>query len=1255
MAPEPEERDPSDGSEAGESINDGDESHGDEDDDEEEDDDEPRLKYVRLTGHLGGVYRNGDATSTFTVAGDRMIIGTHNGNIHVFSLPSFQLLRVYHAHSASVTAISVSPKPPPLSSKPDAVVRAVQQAQNPPGRLPPTTSPSSKGARQHPVPSTPNNSIHIATSSIDGNVCVASLVDPKDVLLRNFARPVQAVALSPEFRSDRTYLSGGLAGNLILTVGGRSGTSATSTTVSGTAASASSWLGAIGIGSNTGKDTILHSGEGAISTIRWSLSGKYIVWINEQGIKIMRSHMHLDNVDSELAWKRISHVDRPDGPGWEEMSGLWKGRAEWVDEADLEIDEGEKVIDGKEVQTKPTSSAGSSERAAKPSRKGVEKLLVGWGGMVWVIDIHPSDSDSGGKAGGRSAGRAEIVNLLRTDCTISGLSLYTPSLLLILAYLTTDDHGEQRESHPQLTLPEASSTISAAESTPKRGKHRQNALTPELRLIDLATSEELSADSLSMSRFESLSANDYHLAVLPAARSTTSPVHGGALEGIGSGLWAAGLNATGIFSSNASFRSGESKTEEGNGKAPATPSISSLERERIAAGRSVEAHHLALKSSGMKIFIHSPYDCVLSAKRDLSDHLSWLLSRERYKESWELIYEHPEIVTSSEKETVSLPGTPVRRNASKEEISADDASTTTDRPEKAIHSAAEKEKRRIGELWIQQTIASGDWETAGKICGKVLGTSSRWEHWVWIFAQANKFEEITPFIPTTQLRPPLPSLIYEVVLGHYISHDRLKLKELLDGWPPELFDIRSVTRALESKLESGDVGEDATQGGERGRDWHILTEGLAKLNLAGGRPREALKYFIRLKDADATMNLIRDYHLLDAISDDIPGFILLRVTKDQMNIAPIIELEAASAEPIKLLVDEAHHGIVRPLVVVAQLQECGYLLFLFFYLKALWKGEGMEDHYAMEGKTLVEDFGDLAVELFAEYDRDLLMDFLKTSQSYTFEKASAACEQRGYIPELVYLLSKTGQTKRALFLIIDKLENVSEAIAFAKSQDDPDLWNDLLDYSMDKPRFIRGLLEEVGTAIDPITLVRRIPEGLEIEGLREGLSRMIKEYEIQFSISDGVARVLRSEVAMGMDTLRSGQRKGIKFNVADDKAADTISQPSAKGEMANGDATASTTLPESTPPPGHCADCMKPFFEDENETLVGFVCGHIFHLSCLLTWGEDNSGNTQPEPSPEADSGAYSRSVRTKVLNARIIKDKIPNGCPVCMHRKAEL
>lgn len=41
--------------------------------DEEEEEEEPKLKYARMTSHLGPVYRNGDATSTFLVAGDKMV------------------------------------------------------------------------------------------------------------------------------------------------------------------------------------------------------------------------------------------------------------------------------------------------------------------------------------------------------------------------------------------------------------------------------------------------------------------------------------------------------------------------------------------------------------------------------------------------------------------------------------------------------------------------------------------------------------------------------------------------------------------------------------------------------------------------------------------------------------------------------------------------------------------------------------------------------------------------------------------------------------------------------------------------------------------------------------------------------------------------------------------------------------------------------------------------------------------------------
>lgn len=45
----------------------------DEEEDEEEEEAEPKLKYERLTGTIASVYRNGDATSCFLVAADKMV------------------------------------------------------------------------------------------------------------------------------------------------------------------------------------------------------------------------------------------------------------------------------------------------------------------------------------------------------------------------------------------------------------------------------------------------------------------------------------------------------------------------------------------------------------------------------------------------------------------------------------------------------------------------------------------------------------------------------------------------------------------------------------------------------------------------------------------------------------------------------------------------------------------------------------------------------------------------------------------------------------------------------------------------------------------------------------------------------------------------------------------------------------------------------------------------------------------------------
>jgi len=902
---------------------------------------------------------------------------------------------------------------------------------------------------------------------------------------------------------------------------------------------------------------------------------------------------------------------------------------------------------------------------------------------------------------------------LRTDCIVSGVSLYTPNLLLVLAYL------ESEEKNNGQTAPDT--------PTKKGRHHRQNALEPELRLIDLTTHEEVSNDTLSISRFESLSASDYHLSVLPPIKITPDLIQQGALGAIGSGLGTIGsglytgvgtvssglytgvetvgqgvwdatmyptrmLGANRLFSSSGSIQSGSGRiTEDKASSAKTSRYLSSWLPGFSLPGFSTQSKEVTDVGAtlGMKIFVCSPYDCVAAVRRNFADKLQWLIKMERYEEAWNLLDKFPEAVgpTSDTPESSSPPTpskasstatgpTQQRASVGLADFFADVSSIASTAKAKGFNSAAEKEKRRIGDLWLHQLTSREDWRTAGEVAGKVLGTTSRWEHWIWLFIRNNKFDEIAFVVPTLEISPPLPSLIYEIILGHYVLSDRSRFQQLLDLWPSDLFDIGSIIAAIEDQVNDEATPKDST-------DWRILQECLAKLFLAGGRYDDALRAHIRLQDADTALSMIKEHHLLVAVADDIPELVLLRISAEQLRTASNEILEELSSEPIKLLVDEATTGVVPPERVVVQLEDPSYHVFLFFYLRALWRGEGTQPKVvskhrfghtnasanlaADEGKVLVEQFADKAVELFADFDRELLMEFLHYSTAYTFEKAVQVCEHRHFVPELVYLLSKTGQTKKALFLIIDELMDVVQAIAFVKEQKDDDLWEDLLDYSMSRPNFISGLLAEVGTAINPITLVKRIPSGLEIEGLKDGLKKMIREYDLQDSISTGVAKVLQGEVAVGMETLRKGRRKGIKFDItAGEKrtrSRERRAQAKAKTNAVDESVMDSHEVLPSALMPGRCSGCGEAFVENETETLVGFACGHAYHLSHLL---HDPASSQPPSPplegakdladNDDTPSLMFARTIGPKVTNARLLRYKIEavGGCRTCKVRKAK-
>lgn len=96
-------------------------------------------------------------------------------------------------------------------------------------------------------------------------------------------------------------------------------------------------------------------------------------------------------------------------------------------------------------------------------------------------------------------------------------------------------------------------------------------------------------------------------------------------------------------------------------------------------------------------------------------------------------------------------------------------------------------------------------------------------------------------------------------------------------------------------------------------------------------------------------------------------------------------------------------------------------------------------------------YHDLLIRLYADYSRDKLLPLLRRSDNYPIQQALDICSQRQFYPEMVYLLGRMGNTSEALALMTRELNDMESAIAFCQEHDDKELWNDLVNYSLDKP------------------------------------------------------------------------------------------------------------------------------------------------------------------------------------------------------------
>lgn len=392
----------------------------------------------------------------------------------------------------------------------------------------------------------------------------------------------------------------------------------------------------------------------------------------------------------------------------------------------------------------------------------------------------------------------------------------------------------------------------------------------------------------------------------------------------------------------------------------------------------------------------------------------------------------------------------------------------------------------------------------------VKEVSSQWSMWSSIFLKSGHVEELTLVIPADP-RWNIPKSIYSDILKYWLGKRPLeKVYELLDSWEIELYDFQEVTSTIEESLER-EPGDDR------------LRRQLCKLYERSFQPSKAVSHLAKLRDPDI-IPFLKSNHILVTFMGDIPKFAKIRFLDDKdIERLPIAVIQEKLADITKILVDSRHE--ISPKSILKLMFDNSLDILAYFYLEELLEIDDL----------LVKGFEDDIVRLYSQYNRPKLLPFLTANHNYQISKAIEICEQNAFVDELVYLLSQVGENKKALTLILEELEDPKRAIAFAKGQNNQEIWNLVLEHSFSRPTFIKALIEcadEKSNAFyNPITILQKMDSDLKIEGLKDSVTVVTRDNDMTVILNQVIFDIVTKRSERMSRKVYSDQLRGVEINV----------------------------------------------------------------------------------------------------------------------------
>jgi hypothetical protein len=391
-----------------------------------------------------------------------------------------------------------------------------------------------------------------------------------------------------------------------------------------------------------------------------------------------------------------------------------------------------------------------------------------------------------------------------------------------------------------------------------------------------------------------------------------------------------------------------------------------------------------------------------------------------------------------------------------------------DQYEKALDVIREKGGKfsiiQVARLYVDFLLSHQKYEDAAKLCLDTFGNNKDlWEEEVYKFVKVKQLRSISSYLPRTEDCKLNPQ-VYEMVLYEYLKFDKMGFLQLIKEWQPYLYNTTAVIKVID------DLEYDK-------KDKKILLEALAILYSHERKYNFSLKAYIQLEHKDV-FQLIKTHKLYSSIK----GMII-----------DIMKLDNERAISILLGQNE-----ITPAEIVEQLETNEN--FLYQYLDAFKKVD-------MSGK-----FDWKLVDLYAKYDRDKMLPLMRKSWSYPLQDAYELCKINLFYPEMVYLLDRMGNTKEALEIILRKIKNIRMAIDFCSEHDDIELWEYLINESIEKPEIITLLMDGLSTySLDPLIIINRLQEGQKIPELKSALIKMLTGYSLQVSIHSGCNEILKTD------------------------------------------------------------------------------------------------------------------------------------------------